>query len=317
MDQHPPDQLAVALEALRAARLTGAWPAVLLRLALDLCQGETGLVSDAAGVTLASHPASPAPDGLREAAAAAQEAGALRTTRQGEATRFALPAMVVPNQGAAAQGALVIGLVISSPLHAAITRERLLLLVALGNALEEGGRHGLGAVAAAALGAGFAAPGREAGLHAAAAVVADALRLPRVVLGLERGGAIGPLGFSDQAVVARGSETARLARAALGEALDGPEATGPAMAAWRARLPEQGVVFGAAAGVSLLLEGRAIEPGIAAALARALAPLALARPARRVRPWRRGLLPAGAAALLLGAALLPCAASSRLLFSVP
>lgn len=298
MDQAPPDQLVAALGALRTARLQPGWAEAVLRLAADLCHAEAGAAFDAEGRPLATYPAAGEAEALRAVAGQAMQGGAVRVTPGTPRSLFGAKTPF---------GAIAISLTVSNPLHAAVTRERLQLLMALAGALDEGGRHGLGALAAAALGAGLAKPGQEAGLHAAAAALAQAMGQARIVIGLARGGRIRRMGFSDQAVLARGSELVRMAGAALEEALDGqmPGAPRAAIAAWSGRPNAPPVVFGASGQVALLIEGSGARPEVAELLAKLLAPLALARPARaRWAPSLRLSL-VGAAVLIAAAALLP------------
>ncbi len=298
MDQPPPDQLVAALGALRSARLQPGWPEAVLRLAMDLCNAEAGAGFDPEGSLLAAQPAAGMGEALRAVAAQAMHDGTVRVQGTGPHSLFGAKAPF---------GAIALRVAIGNPLHAAVTRERLQMLMALAEALEEGGRHGLAALAAAALGAGLAKPGAEAGLHAAAAALAQAMSEARVVIGLARNGRIRRIGFSDQAVLARGSALARMASAALEEALDGPMEGAPraAIAAWTSRPGAPPSVFGAAGQVALLLEGSSARPEVAETLARLLAPLALARPARaRLAPSLRIVLLGLAAGVAL-AALLP------------
>ncbi len=321
------DGLGEALRRLRAARTDAAWPALLAAMARDLmAASHAALFADTPEAT-APEDWTPAPDWL----AAARMALMAPVAAPNEAGVVLLAApLPLPRR---APAILAVAIPARSALQVALARERLQMLAALATAeaeAAEAGRLGLTAIAGQAAAALLDAEHPEDGLHAAAARLALGLNLPRVALGLARGGQIRLFGDSASREIAKGSDHARRIAAALADGLDLTKpiaATTPteappgvaqllshheARAVALAPVPER---HGHAATLLLDAPGLADPEGLAGALANAIGPAlrqraaALGRDRRAATGHRaRRLAPAilgGLAVLVAALALTP------------
>lgn len=286
MDQQSPDAmqdaLGRALGHLRAARQAPDWPGSILRFALELTNTDTGAAfgRDAAILARGRDHGGEGSLALAEAASAAITAGSVRMATDAGRTAFALPAPF---------GAVAVSLIVTSPMHASLTRERLQMLAAQVALIEDVARSSLGGLLAAALAAAFAAPTQALALHAAAHVLAEATRAHRVAIGVARRGRITAIGLSDQADIAFGSELGRRLKAALEAALDGhapPQSERP-------------ITVAAHGGLAVLVENDVVaaQP-LVDQLARGLAPVA---EFRGTAPKTRKQRPVTTIALVLAA----------------
>ncbi len=262
------DALGQALAALRRAGGREDWAPALLGFTRELSAADTALLLR--GGQLRALPGE-APPLLTEAARAAAAAGTPRLEGDGTHSAVAVPC---------GDGALAVWLRLASPMHAALTRERLQLLAAQAVLIEAEAARLVPALIGRALPPALAEADAARGLHVAAAVLAALLPAARVAIGVFREGRLLRVGVSDAAEVARGSEEGRRIVEALGGAMDG--------------VPGQAVASGP---IALLAEGAPAGAPLAA-LAAGLAPLGLA--ARRAGPRR---LRAWHGVALLGALL--------------
>jgi hypothetical protein len=327
----PADPLSERLARLRAFRREPGWADELLGLGRDLMLAQAGVVlaRGAEGWQAIAPATGEAPPdawiGLADAAASGRGVVAAEAGPGGRWIFAAAAGPADPPGSPARQAVLVLEVASTLPMDLVLTRERMAFLGTLAEAgaveaaLAARAPQALAAAAAEAL---FAAPDRDAGLQAAAALLA-ASGMPsaeRVALLLPHRRQVA---LSDQRRADTGAELPRRLLALAEEALDrgGPrralpgEAPSPAERAFHEAFGPRPVVSVAAAGGGLVLvatfpPGTAVPEDAGARLlpvATMLGALAAA-PARRRGPGRRNLLAAAAAGLLLLAGFLPRAA---------
>lgn len=279
------DSLAAALAGLRRQAGGAGHAPALLRFAVDLTGAEAGHLLRGTQVAFSLPEGAPAPPpAWHDAAGEALRGRQLLLVPAGALTLFAAPL---------ADAAIVLGLRLANPVHAAVTRERLALILALGAAQADAAQGSVPGLLGRVLPVALAAPPAQAP-HRAARALADLLGARRVALALLARGRIRTLAVSDHADLALHSDLGRHLAAILGEAADGAigdAAAGQAARAYQAAMGARLLAASASGPVALLIETDAAPPDqrLVAALAAGLAPLARTRaesPARtRFGAW--------------------------------